>query len=157
GATAVRIAEQWRPDVVVLDWLLPGLDGLEVCRRLRAVGGGPAIVMLTARDGLEDRVRGLETGADDYVVKPFHFAELVARIRSVLRRRGTQNETILSFNGLELSRATRHIARDGRPITLTPREFDLLELLLEQPRRVYPKRAILERVWGYDFAGDDNI
>ena len=156
GLEGLRTAEQWHPDVVVLDLMLPGLGGLEVCRRLRALGN-PAIVILTARDSLEDRVQGLETGADDYVVKPFAFVELVARIRSVLRRRANQAETSLQFEGLELNRASRRVTRDGRTIMLTPREFDLLQLLLEQPHRVYPKQAILERVWGFDFAGDDNI
>ncbi len=156
GLAAVRTAEQSRPDVVVLDWMLPGMDGLEVCKRLRAFGD-PAIVMLTARDSLADRLTGLEGGADDYVVKPFHFEELVARIRAVLRRRATRTATTLRFADLELNPATRKVTRAGRPVSLTPREFDLLRVLLEQPRWVYPKRALVERVWGYDFAGDDNI
>ena len=156
GIAALRAAERARPDVVVLDWMLPVLDGLEVCKRLR-MHGDPAIVMLTARDELADRVRGLQGGADDYLVKPFHFEELLARIQAVLRRRGAQAGTTLRFADLELNPETREVARGGRAVSLTPREFDLLHLLMEQPRRVYPKQAILERVWGYDFAGDDNI
>lgn len=156
GLAAVRAADRLRPDVVILDWMLPGVDGLEVCKRLRAYGN-PAVIMLTAKDGLADRITGLETGADDYVVKPFHFEELVARIRAVLRRRATQTGKTLSFAGVELNAETREVTRDGQHIDLTPREFDLLHMLLEQPRRVFPKQAIVERVWGYDFAGDDNI
>lgn len=156
GPSAVRLAEQFRPEVVVLDWMLPGMDGLDVCRRLRACGD-PAILMLTARDDLADRVAGLEAGADDYVVKPFHFEELVARVRAVLRRRATQVGRALRFADVELNAETRQVSRGGRPVELTPREFDLLAMLLEQPRRVFPKRAILDRVWGYDYPGDDNI
>ena len=157
GATAVRLADRVRPDVVVLDWMLPGMDGLEVCKRLRAFGN-PAVLMLTAKEKLADRVNALESGADDYVVKPFHFEELVARIHAILRRR---NERALGprlrFADLELDPVTREVSHLGRPVELTPREFDVLKLLMEQPRRVYSKRAILDRVWGYDFAGDDNI
>jgi two-component system response regulator MprA len=106
GPSAVRVAEQFRPDVVVLDWMLPGMDGIEVCRRLRACGD-PAILMLTARDDLADRVAGLEAGADDYLVKPFHFEELVARVRAVLRRRAIQVGRALRFADLELNAETR--------------------------------------------------
>jgi DNA-binding response OmpR family regulator len=156
GLAALRTAERLRPDVVVLDWMLPGLDGLAVCRRLRSFGD-PAVVMLTAKDDLLDRVAGLEAGADDYVVKPFHFEELLARIRAVLRRRASRSGRIYRFLDLELNPDTREVSRAGQSISLTPREFDLLRLLMEQPRRVYPKSTILERVWGYDYAGDDNI
>jgi two-component system, OmpR family, response regulator MprA len=156
GTLAVRVAEQVRPDVVILDWMLPGMDGLEVCRRLR-VSGDPAILMLTARDGLAERIVGLETGADDYLTKPFHFEELVARLRAIRRRKTAQVGQILRFADLEMNPATRDVRRGDRAIALTPREFDLLQLLLEQPRRVFGKQQIIERVWGYDFAGDDNI
>jgi len=156
GLSAMRVAERFRPEVLVLDWMLPGLDGLEVCRRLRAYGN-PAILMLTARDGLADRVLGLETGADDYLVKPFHYEELVARIRAILRRRATRAGDVLRFADLELNPSTRDVRRGEQGIELTPREFDLLRLLLEQPRHVFGKQQILEQVWGYDFAGDDNI
>ena len=157
GAAAVRLADRLRPDVVVLDWMLPGLDGLEVCKRLRAFGN-PAVLMLTAKEALADRVNALESGADDYVVKPFHFEELVARIHAILRRRNERAVgRSLRFADLELDPLTREVSRLGRPVELTPREFDVLKLLMEQPRRVYSKRAIIDRVWGLDFAGDDNI
>jgi DNA-binding response OmpR family regulator len=156
GVEAVRTAEQFRPDVVVLDWMLPGMDGIEVCRRLRSCGD-PAVVMLTAKDELADRIAGLDAGADDYLVKPFHFEELVARVRAVLRRRGRSAGPVVRFADLELNADTREVARGGRSIELTPREFELLALLLEQPKRVFTKRTILDRVWGYDYPGDDNI
>ncbi len=156
GGEAVRLADRHGPDVVVLDWMLPSLDGLEVCRRLRALGD-PAVLMITARDAVADRVRGLETGADDYLVKPFDFEELLARVRAILRRRREQVGRILRFADLEMNPDSHEVRRAGRSIDLTPREFDVLRLLLEQPRWVLPKRTILERVWGYDYAGDDNI
>jgi DNA-binding response OmpR family regulator len=156
GAEAVRLAERHRPDVVVLDWMLPTLDGIEVCRRLRALGD-PAVLMITARDAVADRIRGLQAGADDYLIKPFDFEELVARVRAILRRRRDRLGRTLRFADLELNPDSREVRRGGRSIDLTPREFDVLRLLLEQPRWVLPKRTILERVWGYDFAGDDNI
>ena len=156
GGEAVRLADRHHPDVVVLDWMLPTLDGLEVCRRLRALGD-PAVLMITARDAVADRVRGLENGADDYLIKPFDFDELVARVRAILRRRRDRLGRTLRFADLELNPESREVRRDGRWIDLTPREFDVLRLLLEQPRWVLPKRTILERVWGYDYAGDDNI
>jgi two-component system response regulator MprA len=156
GGEAVRLADRHRPDVVVLDWMLPTLDGLEVCRRLRALGD-PAVLMITARDAVADRVRGLETGADDYLVKPFDFEELVARVRAILRRRRDHVGRILRFADLEMNPDSHEVRRAGRSIDLTPREFDVLRLLVEQPRWVLPKRTILERVWGYDYAGDDNI
>jgi two-component system response regulator MprA len=156
GLSALRAAEHFRPDVVVLDWMLPGMDGLEVCRRLRALGD-PGILMLTAKDGLADRVLGLETGADDYLVKPFHYEELVARLRAILRRKATHAGQVLRYADVELNPATRDVRRGERSIELTPREFDLLLLLLEQPKRVFGKQQIIERVWGYDFVGDDNI
>jgi len=156
GLTALRLAEQLRPEVVVLDWMLPGMDGLEVCRRLHAFGD-PAVLMLTAKDALADRVIGLETGADDYLVKPFHYEELVARLRAILRRKTHHSGRSLRFADLELNPSTRDVRRGERVIELTPREFDLLHVLLEQPRRVFGKQEILARVWGYDFVGDDNI
>jgi two-component system, OmpR family, response regulator MprA len=156
GILAVRVAEQAHPHVVILDWMLPGIDGLEVCRRLRAYGD-PAILMLTARDGLPDRIVGLETGADDYLVKPFHYEEVVARLRAILRRKHGQLGKVLRIADLELNPSTHDVSRGGRSIELTPREFDLLQLLLEQPRRLFSKQQIIERVWGYDFTGDDNI
>ena len=145
-----------RPDVVVLDWMLPGMDGLEVCRRIRARGDA-AILMLTAKDGLADRVLALDNGADDYLVKPFEYEELVARIRAVLRRRGNRSGQALEFADLRMDTSTRDVRRGTLAVDLTPREFDLLHLLLEQPRHVHTKRSIIERVWGYDYSGDENI
>jgi DNA-binding response OmpR family regulator len=156
GAAAVRVAERMRPDVVVLDWMLPGMDGLEVCRRIRARGDA-AILMLTAKDGLADRVLALDNGADDYLVKPFEYEELVARIRAVLRRRGNRSGQALEFADLRMDTSTRDVRRGPLAVDLTPREFDLLHLLLEQPRHVHTKRSIIERVWGYDYSGDENI
>ena len=157
GGAALAAAEASAPDLVVLDVTMPGLDGLAVCRRLRANGLRGSIIMLTARDAVADRVAGLEAGADDYLVKPFHFEELVARIRAVLRRRVAQTGRVLRVADLELNPETREVRRGGREVALTPREFDLLRLLMEQPRRVFSKSLLIERVWGYDYAGDDNI
>jgi len=155
GLAAVRIAQDVRPGVVVLDWMLPGLDGLEVCRRLRARSQVP-ILMLTGRDTLADRVLGLENGADDYLVKPFRFEQLVACIRNVLSGRETRKDQ-LQFADIRLDPSTREVYRGDRCVDLTPREFDLLQLLLEDPGHVFSKQAIVQRVWGYDYAGDDNI
>ena len=139
---------------------MPGLDGLEVARRLRA-GDGTPILMLTARDAVEDRVAGLDSGADDYLVKPFAPAELLARVRALLRRAGAPgpaDETRpLSYADLWLDPVTRETRRGPRPLTLSPKEFDLLAYLLRHPRRVLPRESILEAVWGYDFPRDDNV
>ncbi len=156
GPEALRQADARAPDLVVLDWMLPGLDGLEVCRRLRG-RGDPAILMLTARDAVEDRVTGLEAGADDYLVKPFHFAELLARLRAIERRRGGEHAAVVSRADLRLDRGSREVTRGGRAVELTPREFDLLRLLMDNANVVLGKEQIVEHVWGYDFAGDVNI
>ena len=157
GPSAVRAAERLRPDAVVLDWMLPGMDGLEVLKRLRAFGH-PGVVMLTARDALADRVAGLEAGADDYLVKPFQFEELVARLRAVLRRRrGEATDRVLRVGELALDPDAHEVTRADRPVRLSPREFDLLQVLMEQPRRVFSKAMLLDRVWGYDYPGDDNV
>ena len=156
GTAALRLALNEKPDIIILDVMLPGMTGLEVAQRLRAVSDA-AIIMLTARDEIDDRVAGLDTGADDYVTKPFAFKELIARARAVLRRRGKSLDQRLAFAGVELDRDTRAVTRDGRAIELTPREFELLELFLAHPRQVLTRDAILSRVWGYDYAGDDNV
>lgn len=156
---AVRLAERFRPDVVVLDWMLPGLDGPAICRRLRALGD-PALVALTARDTLEDPLTAtaaLDAGADDFVVKPIAFEEVAARIRAALRRRADHPETILRVADVSMDPATREVSRAGRPVRLTPREFSLLRHFMEHPRRVFAKKTLLERVWGYDYTGDANI
>lgn len=156
GSEALRVATDEHPDVIILDVMLPGLDGFTVARELRRVGDA-AILMLTARDSVDDRVEGLETGADDYVVKPFAFKELMARVRAVLRRQGKTRDRVLSFADLSLDRETREVRRGGRRIDLTPREFELLEMFLMHPRQVLTRDAILARIWGYDYPGDDNV
>lgn len=154
GLTQAREAE---PDIVILDWMLPGISGLEICRRLRLTGNKVPIILLTAKDGVEDRVAGLDAGADDYVVKPFSVEELLARVRAHLRRNQEDNPDLLEFSDLRLNRSTREVFRGSRSIDLTAKEFDLLEYLLSHPRQVLTRDQILERVWGYDFMGDSNI
>ena len=144
------------PDLVVLDILLPGIDGLEVCRRLRADRYDMPVLMLTARDEVIDRVVGLETGADDYLVKPFAFEELVARARALLRRRAPSASGALSFADLRLDPATREVFRGSRPVDLTRREFELLETFLRHPRQALSREQLLAQVWGYDFEVDTN-
>jgi two-component system, OmpR family, response regulator MprA len=150
-----RLAE--RPyDVVVLDIAMPGIDGLEVCRRLRRAGDRTPILMLTARDAVDDRVAGLDAGADDYLVKPFSLKELTARVRALLRRSDPGDAPLLRFADLALNRDTREVSRRDRPIDLSRTEFSLLELLMENPRRVLSRSEIFERVWGYDFGPASN-
>ena len=156
GRQALDQAQAHHPDLVVLDWMMPGLDGVEVARRLRAAEGMP-ILMLTARDAVEDRVEGLDGGADDYLVKPFAPAELLARIRSLLRRMPDSGEKPLRYTDLVLDPITRETRRGERAIALSPKEFDLLSYLLQHPRQVLPRECILEAVWGYDFGGEDNV
>jgi len=145
------------PSLVILDWMLPGLDGLEVCQRLRSAGNVP-ILMLTAKDTVADRVEGLDAGADDYLVKPFEFDELLARIRALLRRaRPGGTPEALSFADLRLDTGTHQVFRGEREIELTAKEFELLELFLRHPRQVLTREVIYDRVWGYDFGGESNI
>jgi DNA-binding response OmpR family regulator len=154
GLTAVR---ESHPDLVILDWMLPGLSGLEICRRLRSTGDQVPIILLTAKDEVSDRVAGLDAGADDYVVKPFSVEELLARVRAHLRRTQETDADMLQFEDLSLNRRTREVYRGSRLIELTAKEFDLLEYLLSHPRQVITRDRILEEVWGYDFMGDSNI
>ncbi|MGD9956963.1 MAG: response regulator transcription factor [Candidatus Nanopelagicales bacterium] len=155
GLAALAIAEQAPPDLVVLDLMLPGIDGLEVCRRLRAANPSLPVVMLTARGEEEDRIAGLEVGADDYVVKPFSPRELALRVRSVLRRaepRGAADAGAVLVDGdLRLDTAARTASRDGSPLALTAREFDLLAHLLANPGRALSREDLLRDVWGWDF------
>jgi len=155
GPEGLRMAQEAAPDLIVLDWMLPGLDGLSLCSRLRQASAAP-ILMLTARDALADRVRGLEAGADDYLVKPFHFEELLARIRARLRRREADTRSLV-FADLRLDLDLHEAERNGRRITLTATELRLLSFLLRHPRQVLTKETILAAVWGYDFGGDANI
>jgi two-component system response regulator MprA len=145
-----------QPDAVVLDVLMPRVDGLEVCRRLRAAGNVVPVLMLTARDEISDRVAGLDAGADDYLVKPFALEELLARLRALLRRVASTPAETLSFADVELDPGTREVRRGGEPIELTRTEFSLLELFLLNPRQVLTRSIIFERVWGYDFGPGSN-
>ena len=156
GPTGLALARENPPDVVVLDWMLPGMDGLEVCRRLRAAGSVP-ILMLTAKDTVGDRVMGLDAGADDYLVKPFAFDELLARIRALLRRAAPTQPEVLRFADLSLDTGTRQAFRGERAIDLTAKEYELLELFMRHPRQVLTREVIFDRVWGYDFGGESNI
>ncbi len=156
GPEAVQAATTYKPDIIILDIMLPGLDGIEVTRQLRKTNDAP-IIMLTAKEDIDDRVTGLDVGADDYVTKPFAFKELMARVRAVLRRHGNKFADILTFSGITLDRGTHIVTYDGQTIELTPREFDLLALFLMHPRQVLTRDIILSRVWGYDYYGDDNI
>ncbi|MFB2897232.1 response regulator transcription factor [Aerosakkonemataceae cyanobacterium BLCC-F50] len=157
GIAGLTLARESSPDLAILDWMLPGLPGLELCRRLRATGNKLPVILLTAKDEVSDRVAGLDAGADDYVVKPFSIEELLARVRAHLRRTQEPNLDILQFEDLTLNRKTREVKRKERLIDLTAKEFDLLEYLLNHPRQVYTRDQILENVWGYDFMGDSNI
>jgi two-component system, OmpR family, response regulator MprA len=145
-----------QPDAVLLDVLMPNVDGLEVCRRLRRSGNRVPVLMLTARDEVENRVSGLDAGADDYVTKPFALEELVARIRALLRRTSADDDEVLRFADLELDPGTREVRRGGEQIDLTRTEFALLELFLTNPRQVLTRSIIFERVWGYDFGFASN-
>jgi two-component system, OmpR family, response regulator MprA len=151
-----RLQGEGEPDALILDVLMPGLDGLEVCRTLRRNGSRVPVLMLTARDEVEDRVAGLDAGADDYVIKPFALEELLARLRALLRRTGGGSGEVLRFADLELDPATREVRRNGDAIELTRTEFSLLELFMLNPRQVLTRSVIFERVWGYDFGFSSN-
>jgi two-component system response regulator MprA len=151
-----RLEANGEPDAVILDVLMPGLDGLEVCKRLRRAGSRLPVLMLTARDEVEDRVAGLDAGADDYVTKPFALEELLARLRALLRRTGAGSGELLRFADLELDPNTREVRRAGEAIDLTRTEFSLLELFMLNPRQVLTRSIIFERVWGYDFGFSSN-
>ena len=158
GSAAVNAARADRPDLIVLDVMLPDLDGFEVIRRMRENGVRVPVVFLTARDGTEDKVRGLTLGGDDYVTKPFSLEELTARIRAVLRRTaGEQTSARLTFADLELDEEAHEVWRDGGRISLSPTEFKLLRYLMANAGRVLSKAQILDHVWNYDFRGDDSI
>jgi two-component system, OmpR family, response regulator MprA len=158
GEALSTLEDDEQPDAVILDVLMPGVDGLEVCRRMRASGSAVPVLMLTARDEVENRVAGLDAGADDYVTKPFALEELLARVRALLRRTGTGDGggEVLSFADVQLDLGTREVRRGGRQIDLTRTEFALLELFLRNPRQVLTRSIIFERVWGYDFGFASN-
>ena len=157
GSEALDRSLERPPDLVVLDIMLPGLDGLEVAQRLRAAGDNVPILMLTARDTVADRVKGLETGADDYLVKPFAPEELVARVKALLRRSQEQQYEVLRYADVELDTGTRIAHRGAREIELSPTEYELLLLFMKRPRQVLTREIILDRVWGMDFEGSSNV
>lgn len=163
GLEAVETVRAENPELLILDVMMPNMDGLEVCRSLRSEGWDRPILVLTARDGVSDRVAGLDAGADDYLPKPFALEELLARVRSLVRRASADSiaaeapvESKLSFEDLELDADTREVSRGGRAISLTRTEFALLQLLMENPRKVLSRSKILEEVWGYDFPTSGN-
>lgn len=156
GTAGLALARETPPDLVILDWMLPELDGIEVCRRLRSAGNVP-IIMLTAKDAVTDRVQGLDAGADDYLVKPFEFDELLARIRALLRRTGSDPGAELSFEDMRMDTGTHQVFRGDTYIDLTAKEYELLELFMRNPRQVLTRDLIYDRIWGYDFGGESNI
>jgi len=157
GREAMRTLSLGRPDAVILDVLMPGLDGIEVCRRMRATGDRTPVLMLTARTEVSERVAGLEAGADDYLAKPFAREELIARLRALLRRTGWEgDEEVLRFEDLELDPRAHETRRGERLLELTRTEFLLLELLMSHPRQVLTRSTIFDRVWGYDFGPSSN-
>ncbi len=158
GMTGLILARESNPNLAILDWMLPGLSGVELCRRLRATGSKIPIILLTAKDEVTSRVTGLDAGADDYVLKPFSIEELLARVRAHLRRSIEEdNRHISKFENLSLNRQTRQVFRGDRAIELTVKEFDLLEYLMSNPHQVFTRNQILDKVWGYDFIGDSNV
>ncbi|GAB4145761.1 MAG: response regulator transcription factor [Candidatus Promineifilaceae bacterium] len=156
GRTGLEMARDNPPDLVLLDIMLPGIDGFEVCRRLRAASDVP-ILMLTAKESIEDRVTGLDAGADDYLTKPFSFDELLARVRALLRRAQPAKPQVYRFADLELDTGTRQGRRAGKTFDLTAKEYELLELFMRHPRQVLTRDVIFDRVWNYDFGGESNI
>jgi two-component system, OmpR family, response regulator MprA len=156
GGEALEAVASSSPDALVLDLQLPDIDGLQVCRRIREAGDDTPILMLTARHGIDDRVQGLDAGADDYLVKPFALEELLARLRALLRRRFENEGGLLRFGELTLDLASREAHRGARAFVLTRIEFDLLELFLRHPRQVLTREVLLNRVWGFDFDSGTN-
>lgn len=159
GHIALQKMMEKEPHLLILDVMMPEVDGWEVCRRLREVGSQVPILMLTAKDEVKDRVKGLDIGADDYLVKPFALEELLARVRALLRRYDERKtETVqLSFEDLKLDTETREVFRGKRKIELTTREFDLLHMFMVNPRKVLAKEQIMDRIWGYDYTGESNV
>lgn len=160
GVQGLKLLGQKHADLVILDVMMPGLDGWEVCRRVREAGMKCPILLLTARDEVRDRVKGLDLGADDYLVKPFALEELMARVRALLRRlpdNSAESQGRIQYEDLSLDVDTREIMRGDRSIELTAKEFDLLHLFMQNPRRVLSRDLIMERIWGYDYSGESNV
>jgi len=150
------------PDLVILDVMMPKVDGWEVCRRIREAGSSVPVIMLTAKDDIKDRVKGLDNGADDYLVKPFALEELLARVRALLRRKSSETEVEsisrqVAYENLVLDLDMRQVIRDGHTIELTTKEFELLHLFMLNPKRVLTRDMIMEKIWGYDFSGESNV
>src|SRR5229473_7529969 len=156
GQIALTRARERMPDLAILDIMMPGIDGLEVTRRLRAEGDVP-ILLLTAKDGTADRVKGLDSGADDYLVKPFAYEELLARVRALLRRRAPRARRTIRYADISMDLGAHEVKRDGRVIALTAKEFDLLELFVRNPRQVLTRERIMDAVWGFDFGATSNV
>jgi two-component system response regulator MprA len=159
GSEGVRLLGERQADLIILDVMMPKLDGWEVCRRLREAGVVSPVLMLTAKDDVLDRVKGLDLGADDYLVKPFALEELMARVRALLRRRQerVEEDGNLRFDDLVMDVDGRETVRGGQRIELTAKEFDLLHLFLQNPKRVLSRDQIMERIWGYDYSGESNV
>ena len=157
GNDGLHRATEWDYDAIVLDVMLPGLDGIEVCRRLRRGGRWAPVLMLSARDGVADRIRGLDVGADDYLVKPFAFGELLARLRALVRRGARERPSVLEVGDLVLDPAGHTVALSGRPVELSTREFALLEFMMRNAGQVLSRPAILEHVWDYNYDGMSNV
>lgn len=157
GMDGLSLAREAEADLLILDWMLPGMSGLDICLRLRSTGVQVPIIILTAKDEIPDRVAGLNAGADDYVAKPFSIEELLARVKAHLRRVHPESSNILEFEDLILNCITREVYRDRQLIHLTAKEFDLLEFMMRHSRQVMTRDQILEKVWGYDFMGESNI
>jgi two-component system, OmpR family, response regulator len=157
GNDGLHRATEWDYDAIVLDVMLPGLDGIELCRRLRRAGRWAPVLMLTARDGVADRIRGLDVGADDYLVKPFAFGELLARLRALVRRGARERPAVLAVGDLVLDPAAHTVTLSGRPVPLSTREFALLEFLMRNAGQVLSRPAILEHVWDYNYDGMSNV
>lgn len=158
GLSTVMTAD---PDLIILDVMMPQMDGFEVCRRLREGGSAVPVLMLTAKDEVENRVKGLDTGADDYLVKPFALEELLARVRALLRRKETKPEEAagqrLTFEDIIMDMDSREVLRGGQRLELTAKEFDLLHLFMQNPKRLLTRDLIMDKIWGYDYSGESNV
>ncbi|KAA8754774.1 MULTISPECIES: response regulator transcription factor [Paenibacillus] len=160
GAEGLSKLMDKEPDIVVLDVMMPQIDGFEVCRRLREAGSKVPVLMLTAKDEVQSRVTGLDTGADDYLVKPFALEELLARVRALLRRKsdsGGTPDNRLMYEDIILDNDSREVLRDGQRLELTAKEFELLNLFMQNPRRVLSRDLIMDKIWGYDYSGESNV
>ncbi|MCA1295718.1 response regulator transcription factor [Paenibacillus sp. alder61] len=160
GAEGLSMVMSADPDLIILDVMMPQIDGFEVCRRLREGGSGVPVLMLTAKDEVENRVKGLDTGADDYLVKPFALEELLARVRALLRRRepaGDTPEHRLVFEDIVMDMDSREVLRSGQRLELTAKEFDLLHLFMQNPKRLLTRDLIMDKIWGYDYSGESNV